>query len=83
MSFPASLTKSPALNTTVSAFHPSVTTDLPDCDAPLTSGVPVRVPSPDFITGKVKLNDSKTGEPSMMDMLNQFSGYNSPSALEV
>ena len=31
----------------------------------------------------VKLNDSKTGDPSMMDMMNQFSGYNSPSPLEV
>ena len=35
------------------------------------------------VDNAVKLNDSKTGEPSMMDMLNQFSGYNSPSALEV
>ena len=31
-----------------------------------------------------KLNDSKqTSDPSMMDMLGQFSGYNSPSPLEV
>ena len=35
------------------------------------------------VDNAVKLNDSKTGEPSMMDMLNQFSGYNSPSPLEV
>ena len=35
------------------------------------------------VDNAVKLNDSKTGEPSMMDMINQFSGYNSPSPLEV
>ncbi len=35
------------------------------------------------VENAVKLNDSKTGDPSMMDMMNQFSGYNSPSPLEV
>jgi len=35
------------------------------------------------VDNAVKLNDSKTGDPSMMDMMNQFSGYNSPSPLEV
>jgi len=35
------------------------------------------------VENAVKLNNSKTGEPSMMDMMNQFSGYNSPSPLEV
>jgi len=35
------------------------------------------------VENAVKLNDSKTGDPSMMDMINQFSGYNSPSPLEV
>ena len=32
---------------------------------------------------KTKLNNSKTGEPSMMDVVGQFSGYNSPTPLEV
>ena len=35
------------------------------------------------VENAVKLNNSKTGDPSMMDMMNQFSGYNSPSPLEV
>jgi hypothetical protein len=35
------------------------------------------------VDNAVKLNDSKTGDPSMMDMMNQFSGYNSPSPMEV
>ena len=35
------------------------------------------------VENATKLNNSKTGEPSMMDMMNQFSGYNSPSPLEV
>ena len=36
------------------------------------------------VDNAVKLNDSKqTSDPSMMDMLGQFSGYNSPSPLEV
>ena len=35
------------------------------------------------VENAVKLNDSKTGDPSMMDVLNQFSGYNSPSPMEV
>ena len=36
------------------------------------------------IENAVKLNNSKqTSDPSMMDMINQFSGYNSPSPLEV
>jgi len=36
------------------------------------------------IDNAVKLNNSKqTQDPSMMDMINQFSGYNSPSPLEV
>ena len=35
------------------------------------------------VENATKLNNSKTGEPSLMDMMNQFSGYNSPSPLEV
>ena len=35
------------------------------------------------VENATKLNNSKTGEPSMLDMMNQFSGYNSPSPLEV
>ena len=35
------------------------------------------------VENAVKLNNSKTGDPSMMDMMHQFSGYNSPSPLEV
>ena len=35
------------------------------------------------VENATKLNNSKTGEPSMMDVMNQFSGYNSPSPLEV
>ena len=35
------------------------------------------------VDNATKLNDSKTGEPSLMDVMNQFSGYNSPSPLEV
>jgi len=35
------------------------------------------------VENAVKLNDSKTGEASLMDVMNQFSGYNSPSPLEV
>ena len=36
-----------------------------------------------MIDNAVKLNNAKTGEPSMMDVVGQFSGYNSPSPLEV
>ena len=36
-----------------------------------------------MIDNATKLNNSKTGEPSLMDVMNQFSGYNSPSPLEV
>jgi len=35
------------------------------------------------VENATKLNNSKTGEASMMDVMNQFSGYNSPSPLEV
>jgi len=35
------------------------------------------------VENATKLNNSKRGEPSMLDMMNQFSGYNSPSPLEV
>ena len=35
------------------------------------------------VENAVKLNDSKTGDPSMMDIVGQFSGYNSPSPMEV
>ena len=35
------------------------------------------------VENMTKLNNSKTGEPSMMDVVGQFSGYNSPSPLEV
>ena len=35
------------------------------------------------VENATKLNNSKTGEPSMLDMMNQYSGYNSPSPLEV
>jgi len=35
------------------------------------------------VENATKLNNSKTGEPSLMDVMNQFSGYNSPSPLEV
>jgi hypothetical protein len=35
------------------------------------------------VENATKLNNSKTNEPSMLDMMNQFSGYNSPSPLEV
>jgi hypothetical protein len=36
-----------------------------------------------MVENATKLNNSKTGQPSLMDMMNQFSGYNSPSPLEV
>ncbi len=36
-----------------------------------------------MVDNAVKLNNAKTGEPSMMDVVGQFSGYNSPSPLEV
>ncbi len=36
-----------------------------------------------MIDNATKLNNSKTGQPSLMDVMNQFSGYNSPSPLEV
>jgi len=35
------------------------------------------------VENATKLNNSKTGQPSLMDVMNQFSGYNSPSPLEV
>ena len=35
------------------------------------------------VENMTKLNNSKTGEPSMMDVIGQFSGYNSPTPLEV
>jgi hypothetical protein len=35
------------------------------------------------VDNMTKLNNSKTGEPSMMDVVGQFSGYNSPTPLEV
>ena len=35
------------------------------------------------VENMTKLNNSKTGEPSMMDVVGQFSGYNSPTPLEV
>ena len=35
------------------------------------------------VENMTKLNNSKTGDPSLMDMMNQYSGYNSPSPLEV
>ena len=35
------------------------------------------------VENATKLNNSKRGEPSMLDVMNQFSGYNSPSPLEV
>tara|TARA_A100001388_G_scaffold82238_1_gene59274 strand:- start:2142 stop:3821 length:1680 start_codon:yes stop_codon:yes gene_type:complete len=35
------------------------------------------------VENAVKLNDSKVGDPSMMDIVGQFSGYNSPSPMEV
>jgi len=35
------------------------------------------------VENMTKLNNSKTGESSMMDVIGQFSGYNSPTPLEV